>query len=509
MTAEIEVRCDIRRTHDGESGISRNSGLTINDFDRNEFRNLSTLRDFRQPGDFLPRVEVVERQTAAEPAAETPESRLRRRAASDYSAPEMRERGERLLRDMNTFAERARASGLSEREISETYRQVGRILEAAPDSRLSPEQRLVVASQVMHNAAHPTLIRQNENTCGVTSLEVRTYSRQPSAAAALVADVALRGSFTGHDGTTVRLDDRSLTPSLRGTTDLAQESRTRNFASQIFQVTAANIANINDPDFRSMRYEQRPVGARDGTGEALVELKTGRVQGHEPGAAGRPNGLIAANESITGQRNDGSSFLVNLERQGRTASRAGTFESAEQLGQRLETLASEGRLPVVVYVHASSRMFNQNDGRVPTNLFNDGHYVTITCYDPVSRTVRYDDQYGPEADRNERPVGLQEFYRATHVVRAGEVIDRLVSARASMTPTDFANSLVRLARDYTNRWQQVQTAGGSANSEDVRADRDASRQRMAALARELPAAQRRNVEAALGITANGRTARRT
>ncbi len=449
--------------------------------------------------ELLPPLEIVEGQSSGAGVAETPESSLRRRISTDYAGPDMFGRGERFSRDMDVFAERARATGLSDNEVSETYRQIGRIFDAGPTATLSHAQRLALASQVMHNAAYPTEIRQNENTCNVASLEVRTYTRQPSAAAALVADVASSGSFCGHDGTTVRLDSRSLTPSVLGTVDLFQEVRRRNFASQIFQVTAANIANIRDPDFRSLRYEQRPPAARGDMGEALVDTRNGRTVQHEPGAAGRPNGLIAANESITGRRNDGASFLVNLERRGRTSTRAGVFSNAEELGQRLETLSRSGQLPAIVSVHANSDLFPQSPGEIPSDPFNDGHFVSVTGYDPVTRTVRYDDQYGPADDHNDRPVSLQSFYDATHVVRANALLDRLVSARANMTADAFAQNLTQLSRAYAQRWQQVQTTGGTSYSQDVLADRESALQRIAALARELTPFQRQSVETALRV----------
>lgn len=498
MNSGLELRGDDRRYNGADSGISRNFGLSINNIDRSEFRSFSPA-NLRPSSEYLPPFEIVDSRNFQSASADAPEIELRRRIASDYASPAMRERGERLSRDMDAFAERARANRLSDGEVSETFRHVARILDAGPNARLSRDERLVLASQVIHNAAFPTEIRQNENTCGVTALEVRTYIQHPSAAAALVADVAARGSFTGHDGTVILLDGRSLTPSVVGTTDLSRESQSRSFASQLFQVTAANIANLNDPDFRSLRYEQRPP-ARDGDfGEALVDSRTGRVFSHEPGAAGRPNGLIAASESITGRSGEGAAFLVNLERQGRTATRSGAFRNADELGQRLEALTRDGRMPAVIFVHANSDLFARSPNAVPRDLFNDGHFVTITGYDPVSRTIRYDDQYGPESDRNDRPVSLQNFYNATHVLRANDVLDRLARARSTMSREDFARSLERVTREYAQRWQSVISAGGNAFSADVRADRDSARQRIADLSRSLTPPQRARVEAAVNF----------
>lgn len=512
MPNELQLRPEAHQAAEAERAASRTAALSINDLDRSEFRNIPVRQEVASTSTSLPRLELVEGANEPSRVAETPERSLRRQVSESYSTPELRARGERFSRDMDLFTERARASGMSEREVSETFRQVSRILDAGSDARLPHTDRLALASQVMHNAAHPMEIRQNENTCNVTSLEVRTYMRQPSAAAALVADVATRGSFSGHDGTTVRLDNRSLTPSVLGTTELEQEPSRRNFASQLFQVTAANIANILDPDFRSMRYEQRPPRSVGDFGEALVDVRTGQVVEREPGAAGRPNGLIAANESITGRRDEADAFIVNQERYGRTASRAATFTSADDLGQTLERLASSGRMPAVVFVHANSELLTQptrgetrpadretlrQRAEVPANIFNDGHFVTITGYDPITRTVRYDDQYGPESDRNDRPVSLDTFYRATNVVRANELIDRLVSARGHMSQAEFARNLTRLTRIYAERWQLVESAGGTALSPEVRADRDSATRRILVLSQGLTLRQRQVVEASM------------
>lgn len=512
MPIETESRREPHRFSDGDRGVSRSSDLSINDLDIGEFRSFSPNQNLRMLSEHLPRVEIVDGQPARTNIYDTPESSLRRRIASDYASPAMAERGARFSRDMVTFAERARAAGISENEVAETYRHVGRILDGGPNGRLSHEQRLVLASQVIHNAAFPTQIRQNENTCNVTTLEVRTYLRQPSAAAALIADVVTRGSFTGHDGTTVRLDNRSLTPSVLGTTNLDEEPSRRSFASQIFQVTAANIANINDRDFRNLRYEQRPPQRRGDFGEALVDVRTGRVVEREPGAAGRPNGLIAANESITGRRDESDAFLVNRERQGRTSTRAGVFNSAEELGQSLERLTRAGRMPVVIFVHANSELLTpqrpgetpQGRAEIPQNLFDDGHFVTITGYDPVARTVRYDDQYGPESDRNDRPVSLETFYRATHVLRANELLDRLARARTTMTHDEYARTLGQIARSYGERWRIVESAGGFANSQDVRADRESAGRRISDLSHELPPAHRLRLQATMNARPSAR-----
>ncbi|MCC7531050.1 MAG: hypothetical protein IT342_21200 [Candidatus Melainabacteria bacterium] len=207
--------------------------LSLNQFDMADYRAIQ--RD-SMPAAGLPALELLDIRPGDRTAAlqndalqTEAQNRLCDRIASEFASPQMAGRGERFLQDMDRFNERARTSGLSAQEVSETYRHIERILQAGPASRLSRGLRLALASQIMHNAAEPTEIRQNENTCSVASLEVRLYTRQPSAAAALVADVDTRGAYTGSDGTVVTLDAQSLTPSRVGTVALSRGSESKKF----------------------------------------------------------------------------------------------------------------------------------------------------------------------------------------------------------------------------------------------------------------------------------------
>ena len=78
------------------------------------------------------------------------QSLLCERIATDYASPAMAGRRERFLQDMDRFNERARDGGLSAHEVSETYRQIERLLQSGPGARLPREVRLALASQVMH-----------------------------------------------------------------------------------------------------------------------------------------------------------------------------------------------------------------------------------------------------------------------------------------------------------------------------------------------------------------------
>jgi len=109
----------------------------------------------------------------------------------------------RFKADMVRFENRMASSGLSpadaERQITDTYKHVGRLMQDNPGgpSRFSPEARTALSMQVMHHAASPDSISQRgADTCQVTAgVEMRLYSRMPSKAAEVVADTALDGKF--------------------------------------------------------------------------------------------------------------------------------------------------------------------------------------------------------------------------------------------------------------------------------------------------------------------------
>lgn len=440
---------------------------------------------------------------------------LLRQVDERFNTPELRERHDRFLDDMATFEQRSRARGLSSQEISNTYAQISRIMNAdasaTPSARmLTADQRLAVASQVMHNAAAPSDIRQNRNTCGVTSLETRLYTRNPSSAARLVADVATTGSFTGTDGTTVTLDPESMLPSQVGTDDMQQESQTRTLASQLFQVTAANIANRQDTSRGEFQYVQRQPGNKE-SGEQLLDVSTNppQVIGDAPGLAGWINGLVGVERSITGDTSGGSYIYGG--QMGRRASEGFQIDSADALGERLETLSESGQLPAVVFVHADSAMFNPGNDRQPEDLNGDGHYVTVTGYDPVTRTVRYDDQYDRESDHNELGVPLEQFYNSTHMVSANERLDRLearyddqieavngprqTTDDSAARENELAQDLSVIGSTFVQRWRSVDE-GRYADFETPQ-DRQRAVNRIIALAQSLPEDRRRAVIASL------------
>jgi len=160
-------------------------------------------------------------------------------------------------RDMGDFEKRMMAA--SPIEVQQTYTQLARILDG-PSTIVSDDDRIKLAQQVLHEAAHPDkdISQGLSDTCVAASLESRAYTRNPSAAAKMVADIALTGTFITADGRTITPATGISHPYLNDGIDQPG----RNFAEQIFQVTTMNIyadmlTQIGDPPGR-YRYAITP-----------------------------------------------------------------------------------------------------------------------------------------------------------------------------------------------------------------------------------------------------------
>src|SRR5258706_14041011 len=90
----------------------------------------------------------------------------------------------------------------SRNKKKKSYDSIDRLLEAKdnPAVPLTEADRVRVAKQVMSQEATPTSIDQGRhNTCNVTTVEERTYTRNPSEAAKLVEQVATTGAYETKD----------------------------------------------------------------------------------------------------------------------------------------------------------------------------------------------------------------------------------------------------------------------------------------------------------------------
>ena len=286
-----------------------------------------------------------------------------------------------------------RSKGLSDSEAINTYLQLGRVLD--PSLKLEHGHRAVLAHSLLANVAVPTSIDQGgHNTCNVTTMQVRLFAQEPGLASKVVADVAVGGQFVSADGTVVK--PLNLDPDGEAKT-YPNWDGSRNYASQIFQLTAINIywnrretlPGGKTPGKGKIQY------AQDEHGEFLLDTSVNppQKQSFATVDADHPwldvRGVSEINQQITGRpsKNFGvERWVYPSESEGITKLMTlGGFK------ERLLELKQQNAFPVIISVDAAKKPFGDGKGFGP-------HVVTITDYDPEKQEVSVDNQWGSSND---------------------------------------------------------------------------------------------------------------
>lgn len=302
-----------------------------------------------------------------------------------------------FVKNLNKFSERT----LPVAEKCGTLLQVFRLITV--EGKVPEADRLLLARKVVQNAALPNRIDQGfHNTCNVTSLETRMYTRRPSLAAGIVADLAINNSFTAANGRAISLhslekDSEALLYRF--------DDGTRNYASQLFQLAAVNVYWSNQdimPDGRfagkgNIRYCQ---GSRTGggTGEYIENVGTNPPTRYtlKHGDADGPqldvDELVFINTQLTGQQED--DFII--ERNGFSKKKGVlSVESSADLRATLTRLKNENKFPCLLVVDAAMPPFGSVDRQ---NSSFGRHAVTVTDYDARRDAISIDNQYGSKQD---------------------------------------------------------------------------------------------------------------
>jgi len=290
------------------------------------------------------------------------------------------------------------ASKQSQDQVSETLKQVGRVLEAEGDKPLKQSERIMVAEEILHHAADPTTVDQGSHhgTCHVTTVESRLYTRSPATVAQMVADVALKGQYksVGEPEVTVTLDKDSLTPDCEAENNNYPTGSDRSFASQLFQATALNVSwelynQHQDPhtDFHYVQLHDTAVIVEDSK-DPQKEATT------KDANAVSDDEVVELSNQITGK--DEKRFLL---RHGRPEDEKFTdVDSVETLCERLKEMKEKGELPAIVKVDCSNEPLFSDSGGGDAGGSGDWHFVTVTDYNPETGKVDLDNQWGEEND---------------------------------------------------------------------------------------------------------------
>jgi hypothetical protein len=312
-------------------------------------------------------------------------------ADSQLATPEARQQ---FQADMDKFEKRADQQHLTPTQITNSYKQVERMLGPAPDSPIPASQRQELASQWMTRLGEPgDTCRQGwHDTCGFTYLESRLLSNDPDKISAKMAEVITTGQVStidwnkmpnGKIPTTLptkelKLDPGSLKPDQEAQ-GLSPHADRREYVDQIAQVMEDSIrwdATSTTPTgkkigYGKMKFEQSPVverpsdeapGAKpeDKSGEsvAYIDPKTGKAvdinsQGYGFGGASTSTDLYRVNAAITGRfdqvmlEHPGKGFVVDQKA-------AIEVDSVSALQSNLERLQQTGAFPIGATVWANS-----------------------------------------------------------------------------------------------------------------------------------------------------------
>jgi hypothetical protein len=345
------------------------------------------------------------------------------------------ERAERLFKDpaelakfkadMIRFEARAQERGMDPAKVAETYRATNRMLDGGANSKIPQDGRNLLAQQLMSHAATPTSIDQgNHNTCSVASLEANVFAKEPDKAANLLADVALTGRFKSPvDGKSLTVPPGSLKPDHEAANRTPIDGQ-RDFASQIFQVTAINLL-YQQQHTLPWTYEQEHVPAGDrrtgdkGERDRLFGIWTGKEFG----------GLTDSQEKIIHERITGKKDPdLHLQR----------FNSPQELGRELERLQREGKLPAQVGIHTANPPLN----RVPGGW----HAVGVTGYDPTTQTVKLDNQWGSNQDHLTQGIKLEQFHQMQMNPETARQLRRVAAHEKAFSENPTASQPMRELR---------------------------------------------------------------
>ena len=392
---------------------------------------------------------------------------------------------EKLKRDMQTFEGRAKRDGISSEEVARTYRDLAQILELKGNVPLSQRERVRLVNGAMANAAEPTSNDQGKyGTCQIATIENRLYAKEPSTVTDLLSQVAREGRFTTKDGTSVTMEETNLRAHGDAALNAKSGSWVRSYTSQVFQ-TAAISAFYNQENLRKMPpgdvhyYQKQATGPYD-SGESLIDYSHGLPQELDrgPGMAGYMNNMLRINEQLT-KKWQPEMFIINHAEQERDSEHnlATGVTSVEDFAEKLKHLreTEKGPLFATLFVRANSESlvstlpYNPLTGPLSTEkILADHHVVNIVDYDPKTRLVKIDGQWGNSRDFINKPMTIEQAYAATLPPTGETWMARAEALKKTATPKEFDAQLGNLANALASSWVGDLQLGTRVDSADAK-----------------------------------------
>ena len=364
--------------------------------------------------------------------------------------------------DMARFEDGGHARGLTNKEIFATYEQVMRFFDAVPKPhdrslRAPANTWAQLALEVLSQAAEPKSICQGTyNTNDLTSIETLFWSKTPSAVTKLIADIALTGSVTAHDGTSVIIDPQSLKPHFHSSTHL---DGYRSFARQLFTVTAVNLAyrstTVNAATqngttkrvAKERRYAEEEI-KRDvagDNGERLYERRGDdwKLIGDSP--ALDDDQLIGVYQLILGKTPEagtaGGVMISHREGINGNGSLVDIIVDEASLADKLKTFNYDGNLPVIARVHTTNEPFFTESFNEPAGCSGSWHYLVIIDFEHGK--VEIDNQWQSNSEQRIFTMSVHDLYLAMRSPEATlDELQRQVEANRESGKIETAKELM-------------------------------------------------------------------
>lgn len=326
---------------------------------------------------------------------------------------------EQFRRDVASFETRATSDKIDANEVTKAFENINRLFSLPQKGGVPHDRGTQLAREVMRHAAKPPTIDQGDNqTCNVTTVENIIYSKQPGAAAKLIADVATTGSYTGANGTKVTVDRQSLQPDREAQLTERQNGE-RTYATQLFNLTSVNLHyQTHKPH---IRYELHQSTKHTKGGERLMDRSKSPPERMKncKGNLDQPwlddDEIVGVYEMISGKSGKDIYLAHHDNTDPKTGKLLTTFKSEQELHDKLVELKRDGKLPLILSVNTAIQPFYRDSGGGSPKRYDGEHVIVVRDIElgPPAK-IAVDNSMGDKGDHlGTKMLSLENVYLAT------------------------------------------------------------------------------------------------
>lgn len=301
-------------------------------------------------------------------------------------------------RDMAAFEERAAKEHLSPEQITKSYQQMSKMLNAT-EAVMPATDRAILAESLMHQCAQPQDTHQGRhNTCNVTSVAENTLVKNPDKAVEMAATTAVTGKWTAPDGKVITIDQASLKPGSEEQTYPPAKDGNRTFATQVLNLVMVNDAlqRRNPPQSYVQAAPETPSDPHDkrapvDTGERTLDANGNVVKDNSGRPISGPDITTSDIAQVSKRLNGANAHVIDF------TTGQGSVDSVlneNQLRHRLSQFKQQGHFPITLGVDGAHWPITgiEQPGY-------GGHVVTIDGYDEKTGKVHVTNQWGQRSNR--------------------------------------------------------------------------------------------------------------